>query len=421
EYRVVIDPGHGGINVEPVERFGDKYDMISGKFLDVFKEGATFHGIEEHNIMFQIGSKVQELLELTETDEGFEKFKAIVSKYSNGDIPRIIIRTKLSRVESKKRSELEKKKDPNDDYRLFDFPSSDNEMLPGRISNINKFKPHLVLSLHCAESTSRDRIGMNAVISPPYSFMVKGLSYLKGENKDRSFFLSSRYADWFEESSWPRRSSFQWFLSDAAVYFMSFHLDRHNSVEKDKFMGYRHNMVTWNYADDKGWEKVASSHPAETPFADSASKLSLNDRYWDRERSEFEEYRRGGGPEGYGGDNAYASTEIIRFALNAVEKAGYRHRDLSLAPPYISIWSVPLYVNAISAYIELGYIRMPSYRHVLVEMQDTVAEGIAVGVYSLFAGTKIPPSQFMFTPKGKSIDLEKYRVSDKESYFDVVE
>ncbi len=420
EYRVVIDPGHGGINVQPPEKYGDKYDLISGKFLDVFKEGAAYRGVEENIIMYQIGAKVRRLLALTETEEGFNEFRKIASIHVNGDIPRIIIHSKLSRVDSKPRAELEKRADPNVEYRLFDFPSSDGEILPGRISSINAFKPHLVVSLHCAESTSRDNIGMNAVICPPYSIMEKGLSYLKGEHRDRSFFLKSRYANWFEESSYPKRSLFQWFLSDVSVYFLSYHLNRKNRIEPDGFTGYRYNMVSWKYADEPDWEDDAKKHESGSRYASSFSGYNPVGSYWDRERSKYEEYRRDGGPEGYGGDNAYASMEIIRFALASINRAGYRHRDLRVANPYISIWSVPLYINAVSAYIELGYIRMPSYRRVLTKMQDPVAEGIAVGIYSLLAGSKTKPMPGKNTPKGKSIDLDKYRIDDKETYFDSV-
>lgn len=419
-YRVVIDPGHGGINVRPSEKYGDKYDLISGKFLDVFKEGAAYRNVEENIIMFQIGAKVRNLLALTETEEGFCEFRKIVAKHVNGEIPRIIIHTKLSRIDSKPRRDLEKLADPNADYRLFDFPSSDGKILPGRISTINAFKPHLVVSLHCAKSTSRGNIGMNAVICPPYSLFEKGMSYLKGEHRDRNFFLKSGYSNWFEESSRPKRSLFQWFLSDTSVYYLSYHLDRKNRVETGRFTGYRYNMVSWKYADQKEWEDEARKHETGSQYASSLSGFNPVGPFWDRERSKYEEYRRGGGPEGYGGDNAYASMEIIRFALASINRAGYRHRDLRVADPYISIWSVPLFVNAVSAYIELGYIRMPSYRHVLTKMQDPVAEGIAVGVYSLLAGTKTKPMPGKNTPRGKSIDLDKYRIDDNETYFDSV-
>jgi N-acetylmuramoyl-L-alanine amidase len=420
EYRVAIDPGHGGVNINPPDRFGDRYDAISGRYLGVFKEGATSRGVKEYVIMYQIGVKVKRILELTETDEGFETFRTIAAKFTDRKISRAVIHTMMSRPEAPEREELVKIDDPNAEYRLFDYPSPRGGMSPGRISSINAFKPHLVVSLHCAESTSRSRLGMNAVICAPYSILSEGLEYLQGKRKERSFFYKSQYADWFEESNRRRRTSFQWFLNDVSVYFAGFHLDRKNRVEMDNFMGYRFNMVSWKYADSAGWEKIAVTHPKGSRYADNFDGFIADGPYWDRERSLFEEYRRGNGYEGYGGDNHYASTEIIRYVLSAIDRKGYRHRDLTIAPPYISVWSVPLYVNAVSAYIELGYIRMLSYRHVLTQMQDDVAEGIAVGIYSLLVGMESPPSDFKYRPRGKRIDLDKYRVSDMETYFDLV-
>jgi hypothetical protein len=113
EYRVVIDPGHGGIYQEPVEKYGDRYDTISGKYKEVFREGTVYRGIEEHVIMYQIGAKVQVLLQMTESDAGFSEFSKILEKYTSKRPARVIIRSYLSRPESQKREVLTAKTDPN--------------------------------------------------------------------------------------------------------------------------------------------------------------------------------------------------------------------------------------------------------------------------------------------------------------------
>ncbi|EMO62743.1 hypothetical protein LEP1GSC133_4381 [Leptospira borgpetersenii serovar Pomona str. 200901868] len=41
-FKVVIDPGHGGLDLKPKEDHGDKYDPISGKYLELYKAGASF-------------------------------------------------------------------------------------------------------------------------------------------------------------------------------------------------------------------------------------------------------------------------------------------------------------------------------------------------------------------------------------------
>jgi hypothetical protein len=124
--------------------------------------------------------------------------------------------------------------------------------------------------------------------------------------------------------------------------------------------------------------------------------------------------------EGFGGDNAYASYEIIRYILYSLKKNAGRGDDLTQGKPYVSIWTLPVYLNAINAYFELGYLRRKADRKIFLENQNEIAEGIAVGVYSLLAGIDIHKDDFTHTPKGKRIDLERYDVSSEKSYFDAV-
>jgi len=43
-----------------------------------------------------------------------------------------------------------------------------------------------------------------------------------------------------------------------------------------------------------------------------------------------------------------------------------------------------------------------------------------VGIYSLLVGMELPSSNFRYRPRGKRIDLDKYNVSDMNTYFDLV-
>lgn len=414
-YRVVLDPGHGGANVFPVARFGDRYDLITKSYLEVFREGSQGGGFEESVLMYRIAGKVHALLKKTESDSGWESFREMVKKYSSAEPQRIVIQGFLSRKETLPRRELLKLKDPNHDYRLFDFPSGDRTV-PARISYINSLRPQLVVSLHCAQSAARDQLGVSSVICAPYSFMAKGLEVLQHKRTDAAFFHSSKYSSWFEERS--NRSLYRWFLSDTAMYFLGYPLDNSDRVNTAKFKGYRFNMVGWPYRDPDGWEKTAAAHPAGTRYASSPGSFTADGPYWDRERSKFEEFRRDGGPEGYGGDNLYGGNEILRYMLTALAQSGYQHPSLRVADPFISVWSVPLYINAISAYVELGYLREPAHQKMFREKLDVVAEGIAVGIYSLLAGTAPKPSSNAFRPKGDRFDLAKYRMDDTKTYFE---
>ncbi len=98
---------------------------------------------------------------------------------------------------------------------------------------------------------------------------------------------------------------------------------------------------------------------------------------------------------------------------------GVRHKEQRLAPPYISIWSIPLHVNAINAYMELGYLARPYTRYILDNHLDDMAEGIAAGIYSLFAGIEVS-SKISCAPYGKKIDLKKYTINNNNNYFTIV-
>jgi len=81
---------------------------------------------------------------------------------------------------------------------------------------------------------------------------------------------------------------------------------------------------------------------------------------------------------------------------------------------------VPLHVNAINAFIELGYLNRARDRFILTRKQEVMAEGIAVGIYSLLNGLAPKNQKYRYVPRGKKLDLDKYRITEDESYFDVV-
>lgn len=416
EYRVVIDPGHGGLSLTPKKLHGDRFDSISGNYIDYYAYGVRFGNIIEHEIVYSIAAKVKNLLDLCRPGGDFHAFSKIVRRFTDDDIQKIVIITELSRPKADK-TELEKSHDPNADFRLFDYPDRNGDIKPGRMSRINAFKPHLVVSLHCDFRAPVYFRGINPVITAPYSFLSRGLEYIKGKEKSRDFFFSSPYRDWFTES--VKRTGFKWFLNDVSVYFTGFPVDNSLEVKYDKFLGYRQNMVEWRYKDN-AWENYAKKHPPNTLYSGSPLDFIQAGKFWEREKSIYEAYRRDGGPEGFGGDNLYASSELIRYILFSLYQEGSDHRSQRPGRPYISVWSLPLLVNAISAYIELGYLHSRRDRFLLTEKQDEIAEGIAAGIYSLFTGVEIKKKEYKYLPRGKRIDLLKYRMSNGVSYFDSV-
>jgi len=417
-YRLVLDPGHGGQCKSPMKKYGDRYDLISGKYLDQYKDGASRRGLHEHVIVYSIAKKAEKILKLCSPGGDFEKFKQILKKYSDDEPERINIITRMSRGKSLTGKKSRKMDDPNGEFRLFDYPDKKGQIKPGRISRINAFKPHLVVSLHLAGSAPGNYKGMNPVLAAPHRILDMGLQYLREEREDRAFIKKYPYDDWFSES--VKRTSFQWFLSDVSMYYTGYPLKKNLRAKKNGFKGYRYNMVDWAYKDTPGWENIAKSHVRYTRYSREYMNIQPRGDFWDRERTKFEEYRRDNGEEGFGGDNAYASYEIIRYILYSLNIRGASHRKQKPGRPYVSIWIMPLHVNAINAFIELGYLNRRRDRFLLTKKQNEMAEGIAVGIYSLFTGITPADKKYRYAPKGKKIDLNKYRISSDTSYFDIV-
>jgi hypothetical protein len=415
-YRIVIDPGHGGFSLVPKIKHGDRYDLLSKKYLSNYAAGTTYGNLEERIITYNIANKVKDILDYTLHDNSFGKFREIIKKFTDDNCERIIIQTNLSREKSLDIGAVNSE-DPNAEYRLFDYFNKVGDRKPGRISSINSNKPHLVLSLHCDSQAPVFYRGINPVISAPYSILHKGLNYLKGDENNRNFFYKSPYADWFVES--VNRTGYKWFLKDVSVYFTGFPVADNNKAE-ERFTGYLYNMVSWQYSDYPGWEKKANHHPKNSQYAINPKDFVVQGKFWDREQSKYESYRRDGGIEGFGGDNLYASSEIIRYILYSIYQSGNYYPGQKLGKPYVSVWSLPILVNAITAYIELGYLRNAKDRFILNNKQNEIAEGIAVGIYSLFAGIKPKNIKLKDLPKGKRIDLSKYKLPSGQSYFDIV-
>ena len=415
-YSVVLDPGHGG-KYEPARaNSGDHWDPFSRTFLLPYNFGAQGSGIYEHEWTLQVAKKVDALLAMTKTDKGFSDFAKILQKYmsnSGAPIRKVRINTILTRNFSHDSEPNKNVQNINAKYRLFDSPASFNgktpssEMALGRISYINQISPDLVVCLHVNSSPNRSARGMSAVIAPHFQFFssVNNLITSGGpqaHNKSGSY---SQVAD-FIATTFKKLSTIdtRTIISDTATYFTGFR------AFTNKFIGLRYLMVTWRY--------------------NTNSPLSSFILFFMRENSIYECYKRAGGPEGYGGDNFYSSQELIRFIrlslmnnFSAVSKAAGSQPDELLGKhgePFVSDWAIPLFTNAITAFIEVGYLSNPRDRMLLKNNQDAIAEGIAVGIYSLFAGLEIKKQQNLESPKALPIDFTKYgRNKTSNGYFNL--
>jgi len=417
-FRVVIDPGHGGVLINDRKKHGDRFDMITAEYLDYFAEGAIYKNIYERNVVYNIALKTINLLSYCSKDGDFEQFKKILKKYTDSPIKKIYIETIISRGESLTEDKIKKSDDPNADYRLYDFPDSDGDMVKGRISKINEFKPHLVVSLHLAKSAPPEYKGMNGIIIPPYNVLKKGLLRLQRGDTGRDLNDHDILRSWFRESNTV--SSRYAFFKDTAQYFTSYGIKKNYKTDYNDYTGYKYNMVTWKYSDKPFWDLEAEKHSSNSRYSSDYNSFREDGNFWEREQSVYEEYRRGTGFQNFGGDNYFATYEIIKYVLFSLNESGVSNKNKIPGRPFVSTWSVPLLINAISAYIELGYLDRKWDREILLYRQDEIAEGVAVGIYSLLTGIDNVKGKFKHKPSGKLIDLKKYNITKDESYFDIV-
>ncbi len=422
-YKIILDPGHGGVKQSPYEIYGDKYDPISGKYLEFYKDGAKYNEITEMEVVLDLALELKKLLDLTKTRRGFKKFQSYIKLFSNTKVEWLKLETELTRVDSYKDHNFREKDDKNAKYRLYDYPDfSTGKLMPGRISWINSKTPHIVVSLHINDLGSRNSAvgGMGVVLTPSYKTfeLLKRIS--EGQSPKEEF-LNSSWSNWmiFQHKWSPLENA----ISDAWIYFHGYWATKDGSkADLKRFEGYRQNMITWKYKDNSGWERKVGK---EGPYAFKHSKFKAIGKFWEREKSPLEFRRRENGLEGFGGDNHYAGAELLRYVqyglrLQANELLDQYTNPNPIGKPYISTYSLPMLVNAISAYLELGNIRNSKDMYFLIRKKKRVAISLAVGIFSLFHGLEVKEKEYPYMPVGKRIEFESYVTKSGESYFEDV-
>ncbi|MEM7179845.1 MAG: N-acetylmuramoyl-L-alanine amidase [Spirochaetota bacterium] len=419
-YKIVIDPGHGGTKQVPYELYGDKYDEMQGKYLENYKSGASSRTRTEMEIVMDIAREVQYLLDLTKTQRGFRKFRARIKKYSRAKASWLQLHSVLSRRDNYADRRYREKDDKNADFRLYDFRDFHiGKHRTGRISRINAEKPYLIVSLHINSSGSKQGSGMGAVLAPSYKTfdLLRRISLGKLPG---TAFNQSPWRNWLRfQAGWTTLENA---VADAWIYFHGYWPNKQGTKPNLKrFEGYRQNMVTWRYK-DANWKKRIGK---PGPYAYKHSQFKAVGKFWQRERSNLEYMRRGGGREGFGGDNHYASMELLRFVQYGLRQDIERNTSRynapgPILPPYISTYSLPTFTNAITAFLELGDIYSDRDMYFMVAKRKKVAEAIAVGIYSLFYGLQVSQKEIRYAPRGKKIDFNKYITKNGENYFKTV-
>ena len=425
KFIVVLDPGHGGKNIPPYQTYGDKYNPLAEEYVDYFREGTSSRGLYESEEVYSIALMVKKILALTGSDRGRELFHRILKKYTaDPPFPEDILEVKISRPSGYRDVYFENREDINAPFRMFDYPHiRTGQIMPGRLSRINALNPDLVVSIHLNGGASPKGGEMGAVITPSYHTFAMALDYVKGNDADRKRiqkqFYQGPYKNWI--TSCNLKGNFSNFLCDAWIYFTGYwSLQNGLKADSSVFRGYRHNMLTWKYADPDGWVEQALQHPGNTPYASDLKYFKPESAFWTREKSEAERFKREGGLEGYGGDNLYAGNEILRFVRKGllINNIDTPQSLPELKPPYLSTSTVPTYLNAINADLELGFGQSKSDYNRILNHKKVYAESIAVGIYSLFRPVKAGNAGIPDMPKGEAIEWQKYHDYHGSNYFE---
>jgi N-acetylmuramoyl-L-alanine amidase len=471
-YRIVLDPGHGGRGERRSATGGDGWDPVTGEFLISYMNGGSrlAHGITyaEHEIALALGRRIKLWLDRTADEATWPAFEALVRRYqehAKSTVKRVDLRCVLTREHSYLDHPDAASPDVNKHFRLFDSPDTlpaapGIPMFPGRLSRAAALAGDLFVSLHVNDSVNGSLRGPTALFVPPFEFYDSIRQMVTGARPWVDL-RPSPYFTYWSAVRHPRNRRDE-IADDATRYFLEGSGSGSGSAAATAVaagrrpMG-RHNRIQWAYRDPRPPEQVALAGP----FAGA---------FWDRERGKHEAFRRSGGPEEVGGDNLFAGQQLIRFmrhalwrdfmargrdALPAVmrplfearnrdrERNRERERDRDPepsrapgrgdagagaaappapvpmmptadvylgrhAPPLCSDWLVALYSNSVVAYLEVAYLSNPADLWLLDNRLDLMAEGIAVGIYSLFAGLKVKDLPGLPPPRGTRLEWEKY-------------
>lgn len=435
EFRIYLDPGHGGRPERASRVGGAHWDPLQGKFLNVYRFGAEFREaggvvVSEQAQVLRLAKLVRERLEWTHTEAGWKRFEGLLSRFG-GVLPpfhRLRFQVRLSRENDYETHPSATTKNGrrrvNKYFRIFDSPDQyphkpGAPLRPGRLSESAAFSPHLQVSMHIDGSVDPKARGMSALFVPSPADFELGRKIILGKIQGTQVPKVPKLLQRYWSYRGPERSKLGWLLNDTWTYFTGYGATSScKGPDAGSFIGQRWQHVAWAYAD------AVEAQPRTTLAG------SFGGPFFEREASPYEAARRAQGPEEVGGDNLYAGQELLRYIRMAWWKhhqGGAKAWDAGLTPkgllpplekPTGADWAMPLFTNAVAPYLELGQLWNAKDRFLLTEWLEPAADGLAVGLYSLAAGFQVPPAEDVEAPRGLPIDWERYRMPDGKSYFE---
>lgn len=461
-YKIVLVPSRGGKEEPRGDTIGDGWSPTLGRFTIPYLGGPGLK-LEDGSVVtasevsLKLAKKVQAILEMTRSDKTWPEFEKLVQEFSGSkdEVQRVVVESVLSREHGWQEHPNANEPNVNRFFRLFDSPVSfppppDEPLHPGLLSWTNAQAANMVVSLNFSASSTRMR-GMKTYLAAPHAIM-EHLRQIKLEKAKIGDIRRTVYFQSWAVYSGDRQNAM---LADAARYFFGYipWSTKRSSFELD---APSRDQIQWAFRDDAGKSVPASIESTPTGL------------FWDRERSRFETWRREKGQEGEGGDNYYASQELIRFVryglwkdhlgLKGTDPEVYQKAAESMvakareekppeekppegaeAPPpqtvipqpdevlgrhllpFCSNYVEPINTNSVYAHLELGHLTSPEDRQMILGREDVYARSLAVGIYALVAGRTVQALPLLSAPQGQRIEWEKYYrgVVGAQNYFEL--
>lgn len=415
---VAINPNHGGRQAKASHLDGERYNELNRRFTVDYEEALYFQGLSEFELLSRLSKNIYNLLRLTQTSSGWEEFEKILKKYSqypDMELKRVIFEPLLTKETNYKYYEKRGETDINKYFRIMDSPTKSllKKYHRGILSFLYKYKPDIILSFDLNYKGS-DTEKLFSINVPSYTFF----NYIKSiiiqsnfqqliDTKEREFKYIIKH--WWGNDSQERTKNL---LKDTWLYFTGY-LPQNNFLKPDlnKFLGLGYNMFDWDFRDSARWYKEYDNK-GDNPHYNTDLKLwQASGDFWEREQMEIEKKRREDGKLSYGGDNLYASEEIIKY-IQAIFATEDFH--IPVSEPVFVYDEISLYTTGISININLGSIYKKNTLELLAKYNEKLSRAICVGLYSIAQGYKIDQKlKEISLPVGAPIDFKLYH---KEKY-----
>ncbi len=417
---VAINPNHGGKEAKASQFDGDRYDELTSKFTKDYKEGLYYQNLSEFDLLLNLSKKIYNLFKDTKTKTGWKKFEKILKKYAqstNIKFKKVVFEPLLTKETNYNYYEKKEEKDINRYFRLMDSPSKSllKKYHKGILSFIYKYRADIILNfdLNYGGSDSKSIFSINVPSFYFFEFVKNKIiksnfSFNLSEIKNNEYRYIIQH--WWGNNQTEKIRNL---INDVWIYFTGY-IPKENYIQPDldKFMGLGYNMFDWDYRDSTRWYKDYDDKD-ENPHYNSDLRLwKPAGEFWKRERMIVELKRRKDGILSFGGDNLYASEEIIKYIQYILATENFY---IYSAPPVFKYDELSLYTTGISININLGSIYKEETQKLLTKYSNILSEAICVGIYSISAGFNIKTNikKDLSTPVGKPIDFKFYQ---KEKY-----